>query len=87
MTRAELDLIQRVIAQRQAEKAAHLAFLAHSCNIPADALENAREHEWAQLTEAVRANTGRNLGVPSEHTRKLVIGKMREFERQGVNAA
>jgi hypothetical protein len=87
MTREEFQVIHDAIARRREEKAAHIAFLAHACNIPADSLESAREHEWAQLTEAARANTGKNFGVPSVETRKLVIAKMREFEQKGVSAA
>lgn len=88
MTAEELQAwAPRVIAERRYKKATQLAFLAHSANIPASALAEAAEHDWAQLAEAVRANTGINYGTPSAETRAMVLILMREYERRKGFAA
>lgn len=80
-----LDRAQRAIAARRAFKAQHMAFTAWACPsgpITAEALESAQEHDWEQLARAAAMNCGQTFGIPSVETRKLVLDRLRDFERE-----
>jgi len=74
------EYTRRCIAERRLKKAANLAFLAFSCDIPASDMSRATDQEWAQLVEAARLNTKENYGVPSLDTKLMVVALLGEYE-------